>query len=103
MIRVVLFLIFVAAVALGFAWFAERPGDVVVTWLGYRIETSVLLGLVALITVMVATILLWSIGRMILRSPDHVASFLRNRRAMKGYLAISRGLIAIGSGDARLA
>jgi len=103
MIHVVLFLILVAAAALGVAWFADRPGDVIVTWLGYRIETSVLVTLVALIVVIFAAIIIWSVGRMILRSPDQVALFLRNRRAMKGYLAISRGLIAIGSGDARLA
>lgn len=103
MIHVVLFLILVAAAALGVAWFADRPGDVVITWLGYHIETSVLVTLVALITVIVAAIILWSVGRTILRSPDQVALFFRNRRAMKGYLAISRGLIAIGSGDARLA
>ena len=33
------------------------------------------------------------------RSPQQVSLFFRHRRAMKGYLAISRGLIAIGAGD----
>ena len=39
--------------------------------------------------------------RGILRSPEQVSLFFRHRRAMKGYLAISRGLIAIGAGDLR--
>jgi HemY protein len=42
MIRVVLFLVFVACVAVGAAWLAERPGDVTITWLNHRIETSVI-------------------------------------------------------------
>ena len=52
---------------------------------------------------LVAILLLWSILRGILRSPEQVSLFFRHRRAMKGYLAISRGLIAIGAGDLKLA
>ena len=42
MIRVVIFLVLVGLLALGAAWLADRPGDVVVTWQGLRIETSVM-------------------------------------------------------------
>jgi HemY protein len=41
--------------------------------------------------------------RAILRSPDLIAMYLSHRRGARGYLAISRGLIAIGAGDARAA
>jgi len=41
--------------------------------------------------------------RAIIRSPEQVSLFFRHRRAIKGYLAISRGLIAIGAGDLRVA
>ncbi len=36
MIRVVLFLVSVALIAVGFAWVADRPGEVAITWMGYR-------------------------------------------------------------------
>src|SRR3974390_974891 len=49
------------------------------------------------------SILLWSILSGILRSPEQVSLFFRHRRAVKGYLAITRGLIAVGAGDSRLA
>jgi HemY protein len=39
MIRLVLFLVSVAVIAAGFVWVADRPGDVAITWMGYRIET----------------------------------------------------------------
>ena len=38
MIRVVVFLIVVGLLALGFAWLADRPGDVVLTWQGRQFE-----------------------------------------------------------------
>ena len=46
MIRVAVFLVVVGLIALAVTWFADRPGEVAVTWLGWRIETSlmVLLG-----------------------------------------------------------
>ncbi len=103
MIRVVFFLVALALIATGFVWFADRPGDVVVTWMGYHIETSLMVVALALAALIVVILMLWSIVRAILRSPEQVSLFFRHRRAMKGYLAISHGLIAIGSGDMRLA
>jgi HemY protein len=103
MIRVVLFLISVGLLALGVSWFADRPGQISIVWIGYRIETSVLVVLFALIVLAIAVIIAWSLFLAIVRSPDQVSLFLRHRRAVKGYLAITRGLIAVGSGDPRLA
>ena len=103
MIRVVLFLITVAVAAAGFVWVADRPGDVAVTWMGYRVETSLMVAALAVGALVILIMIVWSIMRGILRSPEQVSLFFRHRRAMKGYLAISRGLIAIGSGDLRIA
>ena len=103
MIRVAVFLIALALIASGFAWFADRPGDLVLTWMGYRIETSLMVALVALLVLVIVAILIWSIVRGIYRAPEQVSLFFRHRRAMKSYLAVSRGLIAVGSGDLKLA
>ncbi|HTQ83353.1 MAG TPA: heme biosynthesis HemY N-terminal domain-containing protein [Pseudolabrys sp.] len=103
MIRLVAFLVSVALLAAGVAWVADRPGDIAVNWMGYHIETSVLVAALALLVLVIAAIVLWSILRGIWRSPQHVSLFFRHRRAMKGYLAVSRGLVAIGAGDHRLA
>ncbi len=103
MIRVMLFLALVALIAFGVVWVADRPGDVAITWQGYRIETSVMVLLVAVALVVAVALLLWSLIRTVLRSPDLIAMFLGHRRGVRGYLAISRGLIAIGAGDAKAA
>jgi HemY protein len=99
MIRVVLFLIIVGALALGVAWFADRPGDVVITWQGMRIETSLMVMGAAVLAVMVVLALIWSLIRAILTSPLVLARFMRHRRGARAYEAISRGLIAVGAGD----
>ena len=42
MIRVVVFLLAAGALALGVVWLADRPGQIAITWLGYRTDTSVM-------------------------------------------------------------
>ena len=103
MIRIILFLLAVAVIAEGFAWVADRPGEIAITWMGYRIETSVMVAVFAIAALVLAAMLLWSIVRAILHSPEQASLFFRHRRAAKGYLAVSRGLIAIGAGDLRTA
>ncbi len=103
MIRVVIFLLLVGALALGVSWLADRPGDVAITWAGYQIETSVMVMIVAITIIAVATTILWSFLRAVIRSPHEVMQFWNRRRGRHGFLAISRGLIAIGAGDARAA
>jgi HemY protein len=103
MIRVLVYLVIVAVLAFGAVWFAERPGDVAITWQGRRIDTSVMVLAAAVAAVAVATVMAWSILRAILRAPDLVSRYLRIRRGERGYRAVSQGLIAVGSGDARAA
>jgi HemY protein len=103
MIRSLFFLVLVGLLAFGVAWVVDRPGDIAITWLGWRIETSVTVAVVAVAIVVVVAVVAWTVVRTILRAPDLIAMFLRHRRGVRGYLAISRGLIAIGAGDARAA
>src|SRR5499425_2809256 len=103
MIRVLVYLVLVAVLAFGAVWFAERPGDVAITWQGRRIDTSVMVLAAAVAAIAVATVMAWSILRAILRAPDVVSRFMRIRRGERGYRAVSQGLIAVGSGDARAA
>jgi HemY protein len=103
MIRVIFYLILVAALAFGAVWLADRPGEVAITWQGTRIDTSVLVLIAAVAAVVVAAVILWSILRAIVRAPETIARYRRYRRGVRGYLAVSQGLIAVGSGDARAA
>jgi HemY protein len=99
MIRVALFLIVVGALSLGVAWLADRPGEVLITWQGLRIETSLMVLGTAILAAIVALALIWSLVRAVVRSPIVLSTLLRNRRGVRAYEAISNGLIAVGSGD----
>jgi HemY protein len=99
MIRVVFFLIVVGVLALGAAWLADRPGDVVVTWQGFRVETSLMVMAAALLAALAVLAVVSSIVRAIVRAPSVLAKRRRDRRGARAYQAISHGLIAVGSGD----
>ena len=99
MIRVVFFLIMVGVLALGAAWLADRPGEVVVTWEGFRSKTSLMVMAEAVLVAVAVLMAVWSIIRAIVRSPAVLARRQRERRGARAYAAISNGLIAVGSGD----
>ncbi len=103
MIRILIYLCILAAAALGLAWIADRPGDIVLTWQGYRIETSLLVGLAALLGFTIAAMVLWSILRFVFRFPSLMYLWKRHRRRQKGYDALTRGMVAAGAGDLRAA
>ncbi|MGD0722227.1 MAG: hypothetical protein ABR970_14410 [Roseiarcus sp.] len=61
MIRLLRFLAFLCLAALGFAWLADHPGQVGLTWQGYRVETSVMVPLAGVVALAVVIALLWGI------------------------------------------
>ncbi|GHE55695.1 heme biosynthesis protein HemY [Camelimonas fluminis] len=103
MIRILWYIVIIAILATGAAWLADRPGDVAVVWQGYRIETSVAVAVLLVLAVVVVALLAWSVLRMILRTPDLLGSATTGRRRARGFTALSRGMIAVGSGDAAMA
>ena len=92
MIRVLVFLIAAGLLALSVVWLADRPGQVAITWLGYRTDTSVMVAITAIIALAIIAVLLWSLMRFLLRSPKLFSLALRERKRRKGHDAISRGL-----------
>jgi HemY protein len=99
MIRIVLFLIIVGALSLGAAWLADRPGDVVIIWQGLRIKTSVMVLGFAVVVALAVLLAIWSLIRLVLRSPGLLSRHRQHRRGVRAYEAISNGLIAVGAGD----
>lgn len=98
--RVLLFLAAVAALVAAAVWVADRPGYVAIEWLGWRIDTSMpvlLLALAAVAGTLIATA--QALAR--LRGlPRRLGESRRERRRRKGYLALGEGFAAIAAGDA---
>lgn len=103
MIRIVLYLVGVAAVAAGMSWLADRPGSLVINWQGFEVETSVFRAVVLLALTVATALFVWSLVRQLWSSPAVVGRYFTRRRQERGLDALSSGLIAIGAGDRSLA
>jgi HemY protein len=103
MFRIVLFLVLIALAAAGAAWVADQPGDVVLSWGGWRVETSLSVFALALGIAIVAAMLAWTIVRGLWRTPERLKRKRRERRQARGRHAITHGLLAIGHGDSAAA
>ena len=90
----------IALVAWGFVWLADRPGTVTVNWLGQVIELPVLASLLALVVAFIVLTILWSVVRRIFAAPGSMSGFFANRRKKKAYDALTKGIVAVGAGDA---
>lgn len=99
MLRLLIFLLLVTALALGITQYLEHPGQITIAWLGYEIETSVLFAALALLALVVLLALLWSAMRYLLTRPAAVSRYLSDRREEQGLEALTKGLIAVGAGD----
>ncbi|MEP3045669.1 MAG: heme biosynthesis HemY N-terminal domain-containing protein [Roseibium sp.] len=103
MIRVLIFFVVMFALALGFAWMADLPGTIAVSWNGYVWEQPpVVVALVGGVALAAFLFVVWII-RVILKSPAIASRFFQRRRKDKGYAALSNGLIALGTGNSKLA
>lgn len=103
MIRILGFVLLVFALAAGFAWLADRPGDLVVTWQGMRHEVSLLAAAVALAVLIALVMFTWWLVKTLFRSPVLIQRHFRARKRDRAYQSISTGMIAAGAGDADLA
>ncbi|SFO42065.1 HemY protein [Mesorhizobium sp. NFR06] len=103
MIRILVFLAVVFALGLGFAWLADRPGDMVVTFDGYQYQVSLMVAAVAVVAVVAAVMIVWWLIKSLWNSPHTISRYFRVRRRDRGYQALSTGMIAAGAGDGALA
>jgi HemY protein len=103
MVRVLAFVILVFLIAAGFAWLADRPGSIILTWQGYQIEATVMVAAVAVAVVIAVIAIVGAILRAIITTPRTVGHYIGSRRRDRGWRALSRGMIAVGAGDVRVA
>lgn len=89
-------------IALGFAaaWASRHPGSVVIDWQGYtvRLSAALLATLVAVFAVVAA--LCYRLWVLLTRDlPRTTVREWRDRRRRRGYVALTRGLVAVAAGD----
>ncbi len=103
MIRAFAFFVLLAAAITGTVWLANHPGDVVIDWQGYRIETSLALFGLALVLACVIAALLFALWQGIRHFPGRLSGRLREGRQRRGVRALTDGMVALAAGDGRAA
>jgi len=99
MIRIILFLALLLALAAGLSWFADHPGTVTINWLGYEASPSVFQAVILLLLLAVfVAFALWLVLSVV-NAPKRIAQWMERRRQSKGMRALEEGIFAAGTGD----
>src|SRR5258708_8855912 len=101
MVRLLLFLAVLCALALGISWLADQPDYVVLTSHGKNFQVSLLFATGVVIALAFVIAALWGIIRFVFRIPSLVSLANRARRREKGFAALTRGIVAVRSADTR--
>ena len=99
--RLLAFLLVTALVVTGAVWLADRPGEVVVHWLGWRVDTTVPVLLAVLVGLLALLAAIGRLGRLIFGAPGRFLDARRAKRIRAGDVALSDGLAAVAMGDSR--
>ncbi|MGE4529306.1 MAG: heme biosynthesis HemY N-terminal domain-containing protein [Rhodospirillaceae bacterium] len=103
MIRILGYLIAVAALVGGAVWMADHPGGVTVHWLSWRLDTTVpVLAFAVLLLAAAATVLMRFVGGF-LSLPGRFARRSREKRQVKGTAALAGAVTALAGGEAEAA
>ena len=100
MIRVIILFVALFAAALGAAWLADHPGQLVINWQGWRVEAPVALVALTLVFILAALAGFYRFWLWLARSPDNIARNRDRNRERQGYEALTKGLVAVAAGDA---
>lgn len=103
MIRLFAYFGGIVLLTVALSWLADRPGTLVLEWQNIEIRTSVFRAVVMIAIAGAALIMIWSLLKQILTSPQTAVHFVRRRRQKRGIEALTGGMIAVGSGDRSLA
>lgn len=103
MTRLILFVVVAAALAIGAAWLADYPAEVVIQGQGYELRTSLGILIGSFLAFGVFMALAYRFWRWATRLPRDIGRRGRQKRTMRGYQALTSGLIAAMEGDSALA
>lgn len=103
MIRVFWYIIKVALLIALAVWLANDPGRVTMTLQGYKIETSVGMLIFLAFLPIILTAIGYHFWKKIKAIPRNFRQSQELSRKEKGYIALTRGMVAVAAGDAKTA
>lgn len=99
MLRILGYLIAVAALVGGAVWLADHPGQVGVEWLHWRVDTSVPVMIVAVLLFWLVVTAVFRFLAGFLGLPGRLSRRSREKRQIKGNAALTGAITAIAAGD----
>ncbi|WP_297322795.1 heme biosynthesis HemY N-terminal domain-containing protein [uncultured Bartonella sp.] len=103
MVRVLLYILVVAVLGAGFAWLANNPGSLVMTFGANRVTVSVLTAVIFFVLLVVVVLFLLWLLKSLFSAPSRLVRHFEEQRLKKGREALSNGLLAVLSGDSETA
>ena len=80
-------------------WMADHSGSVTLRWQGLRVDTSFAVLLAAVAAIAAAAALLYRMWIYLRRAPARIGRLRTDGRRRRGYLALTRGMVAVAAGD----
>lgn len=99
MIKITLLLISAILTAAACVWFVQNNGNVDIQWLGYNIEISVALLVLAILVITLVAFFVISALFWLIKIPSNFKQKRKIRIKEKGFESLARGFIAIAEGD----
>ncbi|MGE5478584.1 MAG: heme biosynthesis protein HemY [Bacteroidales bacterium] len=97
--RLALFVVVTALLVAAAVWLADRPGQAVIHWLGWKITAPVPVVIAALVALLAVGAFALRLVRAVVGAPGRWLAARRERRTRDGYRALSDGLAAVAAGD----
>jgi HemY protein len=99
-IRLLLALLVIAGLVWVAVLFADEPGTLSLEWAGWQVQTSVAVLVLAVVTLLLAVLLLVRIVGAAFGAPGAFLRSRRERRRREGYKALTQGMVAVAAGEA---
>jgi len=96
--RILVFSIKVAVLVAAAYWLVQRPGNVSIDWLGYRVDTSFGVLLLAVAVLVALGAVLYRLWRALRRAPHDIGRSIAGGRRRRGYKALTQGMVAVAAG-----
>jgi len=99
MIRALIFFAKVALLVFIAVWLANRPGELVLQWYGWQVQTSVAILILFIVIVAALSAIGWRMWGRVLGMPRGFRRGRSDRRMRKGYQALTQGMVAVAAGE----
>jgi HemY protein len=99
LLRALVFFVTLGVVIAAGVWLADRPGEVGLTWLGYRIDAGMHVIVIGVLVITLLLVILYRLWWAVMRVAPGVGRMWRDSRRRKGYAALTDGLVAVAAGD----